>query len=365
MANKPTSFTSIELRAGLLVLITAAVLALLLAGVYKYRPQQNRNTFYVFSDDAGGLGPAADVRFGGIFVGSVTEVAPYTEDQSLIRISLSVDPSTPINTASVAFASQVTMTSAKHLEISTGLKDAPLLESGSEIPSGIGGLFGDLSGLSSTATTLLRDLKALLGVSDASGNQLLELKDGETITGLFLTLNATLEDLRILVGIVDENGQPVKLHGRKSFSELMITLDDTMLDGQVLLTEVREVIEENREGITEVLTTAKELGDSAGDLAVEAQDLMAELDTILDDNSENIEEMIENARVALASADELMIEFQSLTLDLQQLIDTNDETIEETLRDLSDTMRNLKEVTRTLSEQPQSLIRGKQPVGRQ
>lgn len=365
MASRPASFTTIELRAGFLVLLTAAVLAVLLAGVFKYRPNQNMKIFYVYSEDAAGLGRAADVRFGGIIAGHVTEVAPDPGNQSLIRVTLKVFPSTPVNTASLAYVSQVTMTSEKHLAITTGSENAPLLEPGLEIPSTEGGLFGDLAGLTSTAKNLLQDLKALMGISDESGNLSMELEEGETITGLFSTLNATLDDLRVLVGVVDEEGEVVELEGRKTVSELMITLDDTMLESQELLEDIRDVVEENREGISDALATAKDLGDSVEELTEDAQVLMDKLGSVLDDNSENIEATIEGAREALESLDTLMAEFHELTRALRQTIDKNDDTVEDTLRDLSETMRNLKEVTRTLAEQPQSIIRGKKPVGRQ
>ena len=60
-----------------------------------------------------------------------------------------------------------------------------------------------------------------------------------------------------------------------------------------------------------------------------------------------------------------MADLEVLTMSLNEVIDDNKADVEDTLRDLSDTMRNLKEVTRTLADQPASIVRGKQPVGRQ
>ena len=358
MTDKDRPFTAMEIRAGIFVLLSGIVLIVFIAGVLKYRPQGDTKTYYVHSSDTGGLGRSAKVRFGGVIVGKITDVRTDPDDQSRIRATVQVASSTPVNTDSKAFVGQTTLTSEKHLEITTGTKDAPPLEPRSEIPSTVGGLFGDLSGLTTTVTRLLEDVTLLLGVSDAEGKRIFAIDDGGTIADLFSTMDGLLEDLRVLLGIVDEKGRPLVVEGRKTFSELLVNLDDAVVHGGDLLGGLEEVLQENRQDINDVLTTAKDVGDSA-QIAVD------HLDSILTDNRENIDSTIEGARDALESLDSLTAELEKLTVSLQEVIDRNGATLEDTLRDLSDTMRNLKEVTRTLAEQPQAIIRGKQPVGRQ
>ena len=358
MADKVRPFTATEIRAGIFVLLSGIVLIVFSAAVLKYRPQGDTKTYYVYASDTAGLGRSAVVRFGGVIVGRITDVGTDPDDQSRIRATLQVASSTPVNTDSKAFVGQTTLTSEKHLEITTGTKDAPLLGPFSEIPSTVGGLFGDLSGLSTAVTQLLEDVTVLLGISDAEGKQIFALDDGRTIAELFFTMDGLLADFRVLLGVVDEKGRPLVLEGRKTFSELMVNLDEAVAHGGDLLGGLEEVLEENRDNVKEVLTTAKEVGDSA-------QKAVDHLDSILTDNRENIDGAIEGARDALESLDSLTAELEKLTVSLLEVIDRNGATLEDTLRDLSDTMRNLKEVTRTLADQPQAIIRGKQPVGRQ
>ena len=358
MADKGASFTTTEIKAGIFVLLSGVVLLLFISSVLKYRPQGDSKTYYVYSSDAGGLGRSADVRFGGILAGRSTDVGTDPDDQSRIRITVQVASSTPVNVDSRAFVSQTTLTSEKHLEITTGTKDASPLEPLSEIPSSVGGLFGDISGLTTAVTQLLEDVTLLLGISDGKGNQILALDDGRTIAELFTTMEGLLEDRRILIGVVDEEGRPLVVEGRKTFSEVLVNVDDAVVHGGDLLGGLEEILEENRQEINDVLTTAKDVGDSA-------QEAVDHLDAILTDNRENIDGAIEGARHALESLDSLTAELEKLTVSLQGAIDRNGATLEDMLRDLSDTMRNLKEVTRTLAEQPQAILRGKQPVGRQ
>ncbi len=357
MPNTSSSFTSTEIKAGIFVILGVAVVVAMIAAILKYRPEGDGKIYFVYSRDTLGLDRSADVRFGGLISGTVVDVSPDPEDQSRIRATIQVFSSTPVNAGSTAFVSQTTLTSEKHLEITTGTKDAPLLEPGSEIPSSEGGLFGDLAGLVETLKTMLKDVTVLLGVSDGQGNPVFVGQDGQTIAELFSTMEGLLEDFRVLVGVVDAQGNALEVEGRRTFSELLVSLDSTVVEGGEVLVRIDELLEENAQEINDVLTTAKDVGDSA-------KKVVDNLDSILTDNRDNIDGTIQGARDAIDSLDQLMAEIRTLTISLQGVIDDNSATLEDTLNDLSETMRNLKEVTRTLAEQPQSIIRGKESVGR-
>ena len=263
MAGKAQAFSSTEIRAGIFVILGLAVLAVFIAAILKYKPQRDMKTYFVYSTDTAGLGRSSAVRFGGVLAGSVTKLDTDPDDQSRIRATIQVNNSTPVNAASMAFVSQTTLTSEKHLEITTGTKDAPLLEPGSEIPSTDGGLFGDLAGLVATVTTLLEDVTVLLGISDGEGNRIFATDDGRTFAELFTTMEGLLEDFRVLVGVVDEKGNLLKIEGRKTFSELLVNLDVAVVEGGEVLENLDLILEENRQEINDVLTTAKDVGDSA------------------------------------------------------------------------------------------------------
>ncbi len=56
---------------------------------------------------------------------------------------------------------------------------------------------------------------------------------------------------------------------------------------------------------------------------------------------------------------------EGLSANARDFLESNRPAIEDMLLDLRDTVRYLRTFTRTLSEQPQSIIRGRAPEGRQ
>lgn len=358
MPSSPESFTRTEIKAGVFVLLSGAIFIVFIAAILNYRPISNTNTFYTYTADTGGLAVSSDVRFGGTTVGRISSIDVDPDDQSRLRLTLEVSRGTPINSECTAYVSQVTLTSEKHLEITTGTKDAYLLESGAEIPSATGGLFGDVAGLVGTVTQLLEDVSVLLGVTDGAGGPVFAVDEGRTLADLFVTVDGMLEDLRILLGVVDEQGRMQSAEDRKTVSELLVSLDDTVIHGGDLIESAQVVLDENRAGIQDVLTTVNDVGETA-------KDLIEDVDSMIAENRDDIDGAIDDARATLRNLDTLMAELETLTVSLNEVLDANSAELEDTLRDLSDTMRNLKEVTRTLADQPAALVRGKQPVGRQ
>src|SRR5258708_16973792 len=73
---------------------------------------------------AGGIEPGAQVLFGGINVGKITAVRPWTSDPTRIEILLDVKDNTPLNEKSVAKLGLVSGMSGAALSITTGTHDA-------------------------------------------------------------------------------------------------------------------------------------------------------------------------------------------------------------------------------------------------
>lgn len=353
------SFTGTEIRAGVMVLIGAGILVLFVGAILRYRPATPSKTFYVSMSDIGGLDRSADVRFGGMIVGRVTDIAPDPRDHTKMIVTAKVRSKTPVNAASQAYSGQITLTSEKHLEITTGTPDAPLLEEGATLTATTGGgMFGDLTKMASSLDKLLADVTLLLGVTDKEGNDLFVTDRNRTVADLFNTLDDTMKDVRVLLGVVDEKGESLPLDDRKSLSEVMTGLDDAVSEGKVLLEDVRGVLAENREGITEVLDAVKKVGESA-------DGLVNDLGEMLEENRESIDRTLAGAGEAVEKVNELMIHVQDLVVSLQGIMERNGPEFDDVLATLNDTLRNLEELTRTLADQPQSLIRGREPVGRQ
>jgi ABC-type transporter Mla subunit MlaD len=128
------------------------------------------------------------------------------------------------------------------------------------------------------------------------------------------------------------------------------------------------VIEDNREGIDQIITRLAELEKTANDL-------MFSLEVLLDENRDSIGQSFANlerltgelnARVdELADSLETTLRYlQDLGGNSSDLMDTQRPAIEEMLVNLRETTRNLKEFSRILADQPDALIRGKGTQGR-
>lgn len=352
------SFTGTEIRAGLMVLLSGTILLVFIGAVLRYRIPGESKTFYISMADIGGLDRAAEVRFGGMVVGRITNIAPDPSNHTRMIVTAEVGRDVPVNAASTAYPGQITLTSEKHLEITTGAPEAPLLEDGANIPASPGGgMFGDLNSLTAKLDRLLADVTLLLGVSDREGRTIFIEGESRTVADLFNTLDDTLKDLRTVVGVVDEKGDVVAVEDRKTLTEIMTNLDGAVTEGQALLADVRDVLAENRDDIAEVLEAVQKVGASA-------DSLVTNLDEMITQNRESIDKTLAGAGEAMEKINLLMVDMQALVASLQEIMERNSPEFDELLSTLNDTLRNLEELTRTLADQPQSIIRGREPVGR-
>lgn len=335
MPARKHNFTVVEIKAGIMVIVSAAVLVLFVMVIGGTRPQEEALTYYAFFKDTAGLNKGADVRFGGSKAGRVTEIALEPNDHSLVRVQATVKKGTPVNAKSMAYISQTTLTAEKHLEISTGEKDAGVLKDGSEIPTQAGGLFEQAGAVASSVQEVIEDVRDLLGIDKAKEKE----TKGE---GTFVTV----ADIAESVGKVADRGAD-------------------------LVTNVQDVIGENRDDLNAILTKAQEIETSAKDLIGTLQDILGE-------NRGDLRATIEGLRTLATKVGEMSGKLEGLvntlqaTLDnakalsggAQQLLEANRPVIEEMLLDLREAVRQLKSFARTMAEQPEAIIRGKAPEGR-
>ena len=84
---------------------------------------------------AGGLAPGAAVLFGGIKVGQVTAVRPWSEDPTRIEIVFAVKSGTPVNQKSTAGVGTISLMTTPSLMIATGSNEARRLSACELAPS--------------------------------------------------------------------------------------------------------------------------------------------------------------------------------------------------------------------------------------
>ena len=337
MSATKDDFTSTEIRAGALVLVSLVILVGFVAAIRGCRPRDETAKHYdaTFSD-IGGLNRGADVRFGGVRVGRIIAITPDPGERSQIRVTAEVAGSVPVNLASVATIEQITMTAEKHLEISTGEPDAALHEDGDTLRSQTGGG----------------------GWVDIPG-----------IEGIVVRLDALLDSVIVLVG-----GTPVGDAGVADgedivdLREITAALEKTLNESTGVMSGVNSVIAENRQGIDDIITKLAALEQVAAELLTEISAVVAENRQPLNATFTNLQKLSEEASTAVqemaASLTVTLQHLQDAGGNASDLIDDQRPTIEEILLNLQETTRNLKRLSQTLADQPDALIRGARPLGR-
>lgn len=412
MAKKKYNFTRTEITAGLMVLVSAAVLMGFVAVIENLRAEPEYKTLYAHFTCTVGLNSNAPIRFGGLEVGKVASVTYDPEDQSQILVELKVDPKTPVNASSRATIEQTTLTAEKHLELSTGTKDAALIEDGGNVEvinSGYGFIdIPNVDGLVGGSEMLISDLRDFIGVEAGKKKE----AEGK---GEMASIERIAADVRALLG-VKEALERHKADGTEPINVAKITEDFSKLLG------VEEAIKAQAENGAPLPTITRITGDVRDLLGVEearaaadggdadpanveqvigsvngmlakydpqigtildkvpplqdsATRVMTGVATTLDDNKEQINKITENVAGITGTVnrdlDKILADLQStleqvkgLSGETQELVHQNRPAIEDLIGDLGHTIQNLNVLLEELKSHPQAVIFGKPDSGR-
>ena len=260
---------------------------------------------------AGGLEPGAQVLFGGINVGQIKAVRPWSSDPTEIELLLEVKQNTPLNEKSVAKLGLVSVMSGAALSITTGSNDARRLTPGSAIPS--------------QETSSLDEITSKMAVVADNANGLVTEARGELqgISGDAHTLLANLNTV---------TGQP---NQRK----IRALLDNV---NGMLATERPKI-----DRLTDQLNALTQHAD----------------DTIQNVNG-TVSDVREPVRKDLAELQNTLLQAKQLLADMQVLVRANDYKIDDTIENLRTATENLDQLTDSVKQRPWSLIRVKQPEDR-
>jgi ABC-type transporter Mla subunit MlaD len=372
MPARKHNFTLLELKAGVMVIASAVVLAVFIAAIAGALPKPRGNTYVVYFNDTLGLNVGADVRFGGVKVGRVTRIEADQEradstaleakqriDEErklasetattpgpgqvgaagtaaatapgpmlrgrIIRVTASIFPDAlaPVNAESRAYIGQTTLTAEKHLEITTGLPSTGLLADGSEIETGIGGgIFDQAGAIAANLESGIKSVQALIGVEQA----MMENADGKLDTTLVTLLRS---------------------------------VDNAVVESKDLVGDVRTIMSSQRSNIGSVIDEVLAIEQSA-------QLLLAELNGMISESRPQLQNALQQAPLVIQRIDALAENLETVVGSLQGLVDTSQDTlvdnrpaVEETIIELRETVSNLKNFSRGLAEQPESVLWGK------
>ena len=300
-----------EAKVGAFVLGCFSVLAITL--IYLINAQLGLHTvlYRTYLRYAGGIEPGAQVLFGGINVGKVTAVRPWSSDPTKIEILLEVKENTPLNEKSVAKLGLISVMSGAALSITTGSNDAKRLAPGSTIPS--------------QEAASLDEITAKMSVVADNANGLITEVRGE--------LKEISGNARILLANLNS------VTGQTNQRKIRDVLDnvDTMI-----ATERHKI-----DRLTDQLNTLSQHAD----------------ETVQNVNG-TVSEVREPVRKDLAELQDTLLEAKHLLADMQVLVKANDYKIDDTIENLRTATENLDDLTQSVKQRPWSMIRIKQPEDR-
>jgi phospholipid/cholesterol/gamma-HCH transport system substrate-binding protein len=298
-------------KVGAFVLGCFSVLAFTL--IYLINAQLGGHTvpYHTYLRYAGGLEPGAQVLFGGINVGKIKAVRPWSSDPTRIEIQLDVKDNTPLNEKSVAKLGLISVMSGAALSITTGSNDAKRLAPGSTIPS--------------QEAASLDEITSKMAVVADNANGLITEVRGELkeISGNARTLLANLNSVT----------------------------------GQTNQRKIREVLD----NVDAMLATERPKIDRLTD---RLNVLSQHADETVQNVNGTVSEVREPIRKDVVELQNTLLEAKQLLSDMQVLVKANDFKIDDTIENLRTATENLDDLTESVKQRPWSMIRIRQPEDR-
>jgi phospholipid/cholesterol/gamma-HCH transport system substrate-binding protein len=301
-----------EAKVGAFVLGCASILAFAIIHLVNAQLSGHTSPYRTYLRYAGGMEPGAQVLFGGINVGKITAVRPWTSDPTKIEILLDVKENTPLNEKSVAKLGLVSVMSGAALSISTGSSVARRLPPGSIITSQEGASLDEIT-------------DKMAGVADNANGLITEVRgELEGISGDARTLLANMN----------------KVTGKANQQKLQAVLENV---DAMTVTERPKI-----DRLTDELNTLSQHAD----------------ETVQNVNG-TVSELREPIRNDLSNLQSTLLQAKQLLADTQALVRANDYKIDDTIEHLRTATENLDELTDSVKQRPWSLIRIKHPEDRQ
>ena len=300
-----------EAKVGAFVVACASVLAFTIVHLVNAQLSGHTVAYRTYLRYAGGMEPGAQVLFGGINVGKVTAVRPWTSDPTRIEILLDVKDNTPLNEKSVAKLGLVSVMSGAALSISTGSNGARRLPAGSIIASQEAASLDEITDKMATA-------------ADNANGLITEVR-GE-LGGISGDARTLLANLNVVAG--KANQQKI----------------------QAVLDNVNAMIATDRPKIDRLTDELNALSHHA--------------DETIQNVNGTVTNLREPIRNDLADLQSTLSQAKQLLGDMQVLVRANDYKINDTIEHLRTATENLDELTDSVKQRPWSLIRIKQPEDR-
>ena len=275
--------------------------------------------------NAGGLAPGAAVLFGGIKVGQVTAVRPWSEDPTRIEIAFAVTSGTPMNQKSTARVGTLSLMTTPSLMITTGSNEAGRLNAGDVVPSAESLSLEEIEG---RVAKLADSADALIG----------ELRDAvPALTG----------DARTFLGNLN---QISGAQNQKRIEQILTSLN-TLLDRESpKIAQITDQISELTKHADSVVGSVEPVVKHVDQAVVNVDNTVTAIRGPLTKDLNELQRTLQAAQTVLS--------------DVHNVVGSNEADIGETVRNLRSASENVRVLSESLKQRPWSLIRTNQPADR-
>jgi phospholipid/cholesterol/gamma-HCH transport system substrate-binding protein len=274
---------------------------------------------------AGGLAPGAAVLFGGIKVGQVTAVRPWSEDPTRIEIVFAVKSGTPVNQKSTARVGTVSIMTTPELMITTGTNEAPRLSVGAVVSSAeslsLEEIEGRVAKVAESADALMDELR----------------REIPALTGDARTFLANLNQIS-------------GAQNQKRIERILANVD-TLLDRE-------------SPKIAQITDQISDLAKHADSVVRSVEPVVNHVDQAVGNVDHTVDAIREPLTKDLTELGSTLQAAHTVLVDVQNVVGSNEADIGETVRNLRSASENVRVLTESLKQRPWSLIRTKQAADR-
>ena len=314
-----------EAKVGAFVIASALVLGSAIYFVRTTQMVRGQVPYRTHLRNAGGLAPGAAVLFGGIKVGQVTAVLPWSEDPTRIELGFAVTSGTPMNENSTARVGALSLMTAPALMITTGSNEARRLTAGDVVPSAESISLEEIEGRAA---------------------KLADSADG-LITDLRKTIPALMGDARTLLANLNQISGP---QNQKRIEQSLASLN-TILDRE-------------SPKIAQITEQISELTKHADSVVASVEPVVKHVDHAVADVDNTVTAIREPLTKDLTELETTLQAAHTVLADVQNVVGSNKDDIGETVRNLRTASENVRALSESLKQRPWSLIRTKQPPDR-
>lgn len=314
-----------ETKVGAFVIASVLVLASATYFVRTTQTVRGQVPYNTRLHNAGGLAPGAAVLFGGIKVGQVTAVRPWSEDPTRIEIEFAVKSGTPLNQQSTARVAALSLMTPPALMITTGSNQAARLTPSDVVPS--------------AETLTLEEIGARAAKVAESADAL--------ITELRKEIPAMAGDARTVLA---------------NLSQISGARNQTRIEQ--ILANLNSLLDRESPKIAQITDQISALAKNADIVVGSVAPVVRHIDQAVGNVDNTISSIREPLTKRLTELEGTLQAADSVLKDVRNVVGSNEGAIGEAVRNLRSASENVRVLSESLKQRPWSLIRTQQPADR-